>query len=369
MKQQPMYLQIKSHLMKLIYENEGNDNYMLPSESQLCLKFNASRMPVRKALCDLEKDGYIIKKQGKGSFIGSDLPALSDADDDRRRRIALILPDVTTNLPKNIILGVKSCCDTTHNDYILLCSFSSQQVEQQNIQLAKQLRCDGILLMPVDIDTYNDALLGLVVDKIPCIFIDRKLIGLQIPSVSSDHMLMGYSAAKILLSGGARHIAYFANTDAITSVNERAQGYSKALLEYGNPNSYIVNITDIKPDILPEKLEYFFRQTPQLDSVIVNSGLPAANVIRAFAVLGKTVGKDYKMVVFDDDNSLIDICMNINSTAIVQDGHQIGFTACRLLLGSIINGQIPPQKTFIPLLTHLPTDKIGSKIPSESGAK
>ncbi len=53
--------------------NEGKleVNDKLPSENELCKKYKVSRTTVRNALSYLEKEGYIIKKQGKGSFVAS----------------------------------------------------------------------------------------------------------------------------------------------------------------------------------------------------------------------------------------------------------------------------------------------------------
>ena len=41
----------------------------LPSESQLQKEYNMSRVTVRSAMEELTAEGYIIKVQGKGSFV------------------------------------------------------------------------------------------------------------------------------------------------------------------------------------------------------------------------------------------------------------------------------------------------------------
>ncbi len=42
---------------------------LLPSENDLCNKYNVTRSTVRKALDGLVNEGYIMKKQGKGSIV------------------------------------------------------------------------------------------------------------------------------------------------------------------------------------------------------------------------------------------------------------------------------------------------------------
>ena len=349
MKKEPLYIKIKNYLSELIQENKDSRNYILPSENKLCQKFNASREPVRKALAVLESEGMILRKQGKGAFIGKNLQSEKN---NCTHLLALILPEISTTFANDIIAGVRNYCNDTDNRYILLPSFISSSEEQINIQLARKLRCDGLILMPVDNDAYNDALLSLIVEKTPCIFLDRKLVGLTIPCVSSDHLLMGYSATKKLLDRGCKKIALFTFFDQISSANERIQGYRKALKENGISEEYIVNIMGINEATLHEKLQFFLLKTPNIDGLILNSGKISASAIHALQLLNKKVGEDIQMVVFDENNTSINMSMGIETDAIVQDGVQIGYTACELLVRQLNSNEKPPQMTFIPLLRN-----------------
>lgn len=46
----------------------------LPTEQELCEQFGVSRITVRRALADLTAQGYIIRRQGVGSFVRQDNP-------------------------------------------------------------------------------------------------------------------------------------------------------------------------------------------------------------------------------------------------------------------------------------------------------
>lgn len=41
----------------------------IPSETQLCDEYGVSRVTIRRALAELENEGYVTKKPGKGTFI------------------------------------------------------------------------------------------------------------------------------------------------------------------------------------------------------------------------------------------------------------------------------------------------------------
>lgn len=64
----PLYLQLKNTIKGLIDSGKIKPGDKIDSEYELCKKYNVSRITVRNALAELENEGYLIKKQGKGSF-------------------------------------------------------------------------------------------------------------------------------------------------------------------------------------------------------------------------------------------------------------------------------------------------------------
>lgn len=54
-------------------------NSMLPTEEDLCEYFGVSRITVRRALTDLESEGYLRRRQGLGTFVSDDLPVAREA--------------------------------------------------------------------------------------------------------------------------------------------------------------------------------------------------------------------------------------------------------------------------------------------------
>ena len=64
----PLYLQVKNEIMKEIKEKKLGDNTRLHSEREYVDKFNISRLTIRKAIEELQREGYIIRIPGKGTF-------------------------------------------------------------------------------------------------------------------------------------------------------------------------------------------------------------------------------------------------------------------------------------------------------------
>lgn len=67
----PLYQQLIHSIKKNIEEGMLKENDKIPAESEFCTVYNLSRTTVRQALKLLEKEGYIYKMQGKGSFVSS----------------------------------------------------------------------------------------------------------------------------------------------------------------------------------------------------------------------------------------------------------------------------------------------------------
>ncbi len=55
----PLYQQLVHNIKKCVDERMLKENDKLPSESELCKKYNLSRTIVRMAMEILEKEGYI----------------------------------------------------------------------------------------------------------------------------------------------------------------------------------------------------------------------------------------------------------------------------------------------------------------------
>ncbi|NHB08915.1 GntR family transcriptional regulator [Burkholderia cepacia] len=65
----PLYVQIKDTLRARIVDGTYAPHSRMPSEHELCAAFGVSRITVRQALGDLQKEGLLFKLHGKGTFV------------------------------------------------------------------------------------------------------------------------------------------------------------------------------------------------------------------------------------------------------------------------------------------------------------
>ncbi|MGJ8540808.1 UTRA domain-containing protein [Heyndrickxia coagulans] len=65
----PLYTQVKRKIIEEISGGIYNEGGRLPAEPELCQKYDVSRVTLRRSLQELVNEGYLVRKQGKGTYI------------------------------------------------------------------------------------------------------------------------------------------------------------------------------------------------------------------------------------------------------------------------------------------------------------
>ena len=63
------HYQIQEWVKQLIEDGEWKPGDKIPSENELCDKFEVSRMTIRQAINNLVEQGYLYRKRGIGTFV------------------------------------------------------------------------------------------------------------------------------------------------------------------------------------------------------------------------------------------------------------------------------------------------------------
>jgi len=66
---QKLYVQMYSIIKEKIEKQEWPNGSQIPTEDELCRNYDVSKATVRNAVCELERSGYLRKRQGKGTFV------------------------------------------------------------------------------------------------------------------------------------------------------------------------------------------------------------------------------------------------------------------------------------------------------------
>jgi GntR family transcriptional regulator len=86
----PLYYRVREAIRERIAAGDWKPGDLIPAESRLLQSFGVSRATIRQALTELVREGLLVRKQGRGSFvavrkIAEPLPRLASFSEEMRR--------------------------------------------------------------------------------------------------------------------------------------------------------------------------------------------------------------------------------------------------------------------------------------------
>ncbi|MBI5928810.1 MAG: LacI family DNA-binding transcriptional regulator [Chloroflexi bacterium] len=160
-------------------------------------------------------------------------------------------------------------------------------------------------------------------------------------SVVADNLNGGYQATKYLIEQGHTHIGLVgSNPDAYPSIRERRKGYTRALKEFGIPDTYIED-SPLTRDGVYEATLRLLKNSPQITALFACNDEVAIAAMNAANELGLSIPDDLSIVGFDD----IDLAQEITPplTTVHVDKTLMGVLAVRHLRDRSEN----PERTSI----------------------
>lgn len=105
-KEIPLYYQLETILRNRILSGEFSFDEPIPSEEGLGQEYEVSRITVRRALASLEKDGLIVRKRGKGTFVSKIGQSVSS-------------PKLSGSIEDIIAMGVKTRVEVVNTSWVM----------------------------------------------------------------------------------------------------------------------------------------------------------------------------------------------------------------------------------------------------------
>lgn len=224
-----LYQRIFEELYRMIAEGQYKAGDLLPTEQELCEKYNVSRITASRALNELRAQNLIERKKKKGSTVLScPLTKLQ-----KPRTIAIVFSDFDNF--KNKIVSAVSPFAQKHNYTVI--TFDSAHSKKKEREILKELigqNLSGLILWPITRSSNLDILYQFVLNNIPLCFLDYPSYGIKAPCVSSDNYEGMYNITKHLIALGHTRIAYFPfKENFLPTEEERFSGYCRAIIEGG----------------------------------------------------------------------------------------------------------------------------------------
>ena len=348
----PIYQQIKQDLKDKIERGELREGERIPSEVELAKQLEVNRSQTRQALRELQLEGYLLRRQGSGTFVAPCPNGVSAVKVDGVRSIAIVIPKNIAGHSRHIVEGFmhrssqdEDCQVITYN---LNLSEADDPSEVRFLRSVIESGVSGVVAWVTnDSGATSDLIRELVERRFPLVLVDRYLPDLDIDFVVSDNEALCYELTTALIQRGHKRIA-FAGIEHPnpSSVNDRLKGYRKALEEksLAFDEKLVMDIGHLKE--APEQAVGKMMAPYERPTAFVCIHLePFQMMDDPLRKLGYRIAENIDIAAVDDD--FPDRAPDVPLIRIPQQGFEMGLQSAELLLKRIAEPQRAVEQRFV----------------------
>lgn len=340
----PLYAQILNQLKEQIYTKKYQIGDKLPTEQELSEQYQVSRITAKRVLNELEREGFVERKQGSGSFLIHD-----------GSNTSLTLFSKSTN--QNILFLTQLSNEENFN---LLTKGITEQMERSPYSLfvqpihtfqeydphTIQENFAGVITFPTQDISLLATFYKLYLKNFPIIFLRHHQKYLPYPSICTDHISGSCQATEYLLTQGHKNILFLANIPHNTG---RFLGYIKALAKENINNHYFYEWPineEIEPDeqLIKDCLALINKK--QITAIVSENDLIAITFIQAMRKYGISIPKDISIVGFE--NRFAGQLLSPTLTTVAPPLEAIGKKAVKALIQQIETGTLLEKDIIVP---------------------
>lgn len=339
------YNEIKNYYLEYIKSHNLEDGELLPPELEVSREFEYSRDTVRRALNELENEGYVKRIRGKGTFYTKPRKVYKE------KKIAVLTTYVSNYIFPPIISGIEEIVSSRHFTLTLANTNNDPELERKHLRKIIDSKVDGLIIEPTQsaLNNENKYLYEELHEKsIPFVMINAMYKELQTAYVIMDDLKGGYMATKYLLQLGHRKIAGIFKKDDLQGVY-RKKGFIKAMEEYN------INDITIGEYWTIEKSTYSYYFTDNLlksenrpTAIVCYNDQIAMKVMEAIDTNNLKIPDDLSIVGYDD--SVLATTGGLRLTSVKHPKINMGKQAARLLFNMIDIGASRPTYIYEPEL-------------------
>ncbi|MGI1691725.1 LacI family DNA-binding transcriptional regulator [Thermoanaerobacter uzonensis] len=259
--------------------------------------------------------------------------------------IGVIIGDITNNFYSDIVRGIEDFALSKNYSILLANSDEMLFKEKMYVKVFLEKQVDGMIIVPsVGAKDY----LKPILKKMPLVFVDREIEGLNVPSVTVDNEEGAYELTKhLIIDHGYTKIAYISHTIGVTTSEKRYAGFKKALYEFGiTPIEEIIKLNN-------KTIEDGFNATQEIimsgyrpQVIFTSNNLLAVGAMKALKYYSIEVPRDIALVTFDDFKLAEGFRPHL--TVVSQPSYEMGKVATNLLFKQIEENAIQNEKVVLP---------------------
>ncbi len=242
------------------------------------------------------------------------------------RIIALLVPVVNHPFFAKLAYYVEDEADRFGYSVILVSSQQRVDKETEIIRRIKHKKVDGAVFVTHYIHEEED------LKDCPIISIDR-VLGANIPYVTSDNYESTKKAIRYMIERGAKRVGFIGSKPLVDSeVTMRERAYRDIMAEYNMPPRIVNEVIQHGEETVV--VADFMERYPDVDGVFV-SGYTLSQVFYDAAIqLGRKIPDDLQIVSYD---GMFSLWGNTNMTSVEQPIEEMARQVVRLLIKKIHN--------------------------------
>ena len=344
-----LHRKIKEYLRDLIESGQLSEGAKLPSEHDLAKLFDVNRNWPRRALRELEVEGYVLRSQGKRSVVAPVSARRQAFCIGKVPTLAIALPEYQDLFDRTIADGFMGYA-AQHEVHSLIYNIKLDEEDECAFLLkAPEIGIAGLAFWPQhDTPAIAEVLAILKRRHFPVVQVDRHVRDAETDYVVTDNETMMYMLTQDMLQRGHSRLALASVLEDVSSVRDRIAGFQRALREHGIPvnDKYIksmlpgdiASVRSAVTDIMG------YREPPT--AILCMHDHLATNVLHELDRLDYRVPEHVELAAIDDmhRSKLTEFPM----LKIRQQGGEMGRLAAEMLLTRLYDPDLPVSCCELP---------------------
>lgn len=260
--------------------------------------------------------------------------------------IGVVVPNLVTHYYAAVLDGIED--EARRNGYSVISANSHERFDDEvhAIDTFINMHVEGIIACLAQNTTDYAHFEELSSMGIPVVFFGRTCLTEKFCSVTANGDEAAQQATQHLIDTGSRRIAFLGGPNHLDMVRRRKHGYLQALKDNHLPVDRNLVICDkIDYQIALQQAETLLRSENRPDAIVAFNDIIAFGAFSAIKNLGLRIPQDVALIGFTDDVHAEYVTPRMS--AIADQSHLMGVTACQLLLRNI-QGDTKVYKKIVP---------------------
>lgn len=342
---------IKQHLLEAIEAGQLGEGGYLPSENDLSQQFGVDRHWARRALRELELEGYIIRSQGRRSVVAPTCQRRHSLALGSSPTFAVAIPDYVDAYDQSIVNGFMQLLSSKRLQGHVYSVHLDEDEERTFLSRAPDTGLAGLAIwLQHGTPAIANALDSLQRRRFPVVQIDRHLDSCETDYVVTDNEAVGFSLAEMVLERGHTLIGFASVFEDVSSVRDRFTGFRLALesrdIEFHEKFYKRMTSGDVHSihAAITEMMSY--REGRPTAIVCIHDEV-AHNIIKEVLHLGYEIPNDVEIAMLDDLHQ--SQFSRLPVLTVRQRSREMGRMAAELLFERFGNPDLPPRHIKLPI--------------------